>query len=99
MVNRVETIKRSHQQSGHLSSGSERLEVILSSFFSPKGKNVDIPFFYVFLMLDDKDPNFVSLRLGNGIGASTGFGTIGGGNSIFDSKQESSLMSVLTSCR
>jgi hypothetical protein len=52
VVSRVETIKKNHQQSGHHSSGDERLEETCSSFLSPKGKNVDIPFLYVFLMLD-----------------------------------------------
>jgi hypothetical protein len=55
VVSRVETIKKNHQQSGHHSSGDERLQEIRSSFLSPKGKNVDIPFFYAFLMLDNVD--------------------------------------------
>ena len=35
VVSRVETIKKNHQQSGHHSSGDERLEEICSSFLSP----------------------------------------------------------------
>jgi hypothetical protein len=55
------------------------LEVICSSFLLPKGKNVDIPFFYAFLMLDTADLTFMSRKLEDGAGASIGFGTVGGG--------------------
>jgi hypothetical protein len=53
------------------------LQEIRSSFLSPKGKNVDIPFFYAFLMLDNVDLTFVSRKLEDGVGASAGFGTVG----------------------
>jgi hypothetical protein len=79
VVSRVETVKKNHQQSGHHSSGDERLQEINSSFLSPKGKNVDIPFFYTFLMLDNVDLTFVSRKLEDGVGTSAGFGTVGGG--------------------
>jgi len=79
VVSRVETVKKNHQQSGHHSSGDERLQEINSSFLSPKGKNVDIPFFYAFLMLDNVDLTFVSRKLEDGVGTSAGFGTVGGG--------------------
>jgi hypothetical protein len=46
---------------------------------SPKGKNVDICYFYAFLMLEEKDLKFASRQLEDGVGASAGFGTVGGG--------------------
>ena len=87
MVSRVETILRNHQQSRHHSSGNERLEEICNSFFSPKGKNVDIPFFYAFLMLETTDLTSVSRKLGDGVGAGAGFGTVGGGKNVSESKK------------
>jgi hypothetical protein len=42
VVNRVETIKRNHQQSGLHSSWNEGLEEIQNRLLSPKGKNIDI---------------------------------------------------------
>jgi hypothetical protein len=83
----VKTIKKNHQQSDYHSSGDERLEEICSSFLSPKGKNVDIPFFYAFLMLDTVDLTFVSRKLEDGVGASAGFGTVGGGRIVSESKK------------
>jgi len=41
-VQKVETILKDHQQSGHHSSGDERLLEIHNSFLSPRGKNVDM---------------------------------------------------------
>jgi DNA topoisomerase IB len=46
---------------------------------SPKGKNVDMCYFYAFLMLEEKDFKFASRQLEDGAGASAGFGTVGGG--------------------
>jgi hypothetical protein len=77
-VQKVETILKNHQQSGHHSSGDERLLEIRNNFLSPKGKNVDTGFFYKFLMLEDKDLKFASRSLEGGVGASAGFGTVGG---------------------
>ena len=79
IVARVETILRNHQQSGHHSSGDERLHEIKTSFINPKGKNMDMSFFYAFLMLEDKDLKFASRQLDEGVGAAAGFGTVGGG--------------------
>jgi hypothetical protein len=87
VVSRVETILRNHQQSGHHSSGNKRLEKIRYSFLSPKGKNVDIPFFYAFLMLETTDSTFVSRKLGVGVGASAGFGTVGGDKVVSKSRK------------
>jgi len=70
---------KNHQQSGHHSSGNERLIEIKSSFLSPKGKNVDIGNFYAFLMLETKDLKFASRSLEPDVGASAGLGTVGGG--------------------
>jgi hypothetical protein len=87
VVSRVETKLRNHQQSGHHSSGNERLEEIRNSFLSSKGKNVDIPFFYAFLMLETTDLTFVSRKLGDRIGANAGFGAVGGGKNVSESKK------------
>jgi hypothetical protein len=87
VVCRTETIKKSHQQSGHHSSGDKRLEEICSSFLSLNGKNVDIPFFYAFLMLDTVALTFVSRKLQDGAGASTGFGTVGGVRVVLETKK------------
>jgi len=78
-VQRVQTILKNHKQSGHHSSGDERLMEIRNSFLSPKGKNVDMGLWYAFLMLEDKDLNFVSRNLQEGVGAAAGLGTVGGG--------------------
>jgi hypothetical protein len=56
-------------------------------FLSPKGKNVDNPFFDAFLMLDTIDLTFVSGKLEDGVGASAGFGTVGGGRIVSESKK------------
>jgi len=44
-VQKVETALKNHQQSGHHSSGDERLLEIRNSFISPRGKNVDMGIF------------------------------------------------------
>lgn len=79
VVSKVETILKNHKQSGHHSSGEERLQEIKNNFLNPKGKNVDYSYFYAFLMLEEKDLKFASRHLEEGIGASAGFGTVGGG--------------------
>jgi hypothetical protein len=76
---KVETILRNHKQSGHHSSGEERLQEIKNNFLNPKSKNIDYSYFYAFLMLEDKDLKFASWQLEEGIGTSAGFGTVGGG--------------------
>jgi hypothetical protein len=87
VVSRVETIPRNHQQSGHHSSGNESLKEIRKSFLSPKGKYVGIPFFYAFLMLETTDLTTISRKLGDGVSASAGFGTVGGGKVVSESKK------------
>jgi hypothetical protein len=79
VVAKVETILKNHKQSGHHSSGEERLQEIKNNFLNAKGKNIDLSYFYAFLMLEDKDLKFASRQLDDGIGASAGFGTVGGG--------------------
>jgi len=79
---RYKKILKNHQQSGRHSSSDERLLEIRNSFFSPKGKNVDMGFFYAFLMLEDKDLKFASPSLEDGVGASAGLGTVGGGVAV-----------------
>jgi len=59
-VAKVETILKNHQQSGSHSSGDERLNEIKTSFLSPKGKNIDMCYFYAILMLEEKDFKFAS---------------------------------------
>ncbi len=59
----METIIKNHQHSGHLSSGEEWLHEVNNSFLNAKGKNVDISYFYEFLMLEDKDLKFASRQL------------------------------------
>ncbi len=86
-INKVETILKNHHQSGHHTSGNERLQEICNSYLSPKGKNIDLAFFYAFLMLEEKDLHFVSCRLDEGVGASAGFGTTGGGVSVLQKKK------------
>jgi hypothetical protein len=54
---------------------------------SPKVKNVDIPFFYAFLMLHTADLTFVSRKLEDGVGASAGFGRAGGSSVVSESKK------------
>jgi len=80
-VQKVETILKKHQQSGHHSSGDERLLEIQNSFLSPKGKNVDMGIFYDFL-LEDKDLKFASRSSEGGVGASAGLGTVGSGAAV-----------------
>jgi hypothetical protein len=53
-------ILKNHQQSGSHSSGDERLNEIKTSFLSPKGKNIDMCYFYAILMLEEKDFKFAS---------------------------------------
>jgi oligoribonuclease NrnB/cAMP/cGMP phosphodiesterase (DHH superfamily) len=79
VVSKVETILKNHQQSGHHLTREERLVEIKNSFLSPKGKNVDMSYFYVFLMPEDNNLNFASRQLEDGVGASAGFGKVGGG--------------------
>ena len=86
-VQKVETILKKHQQSGHHSSGDERLLEIQNSFLSSKGKNVDMGIFYAFLILEDKDLKFASRSLEGGIGASAGLGTVGGGAAVVASRK------------
>jgi len=81
-VQKVETVLKNHKQSGHHSSGNETLLEIRNSFISPREKNVHMGIFYAFLMLEDKDLKFASRSLENGIGASAGLGTVGGGASV-----------------
>jgi hypothetical protein len=45
MVQKVEMVLKNHQQSGHHSSGDERLLEIKNSFISPRRKNVDMGIF------------------------------------------------------
>jgi hypothetical protein len=78
-VQKVETILKNHKQSGHHSSGDDRLLEIKNSFITHKGRNVDIGNFYTFLMLETKDLKFASRSLQPGVGASAGLGTVGGG--------------------
>ncbi len=73
MMKKLETIKKNHQQSEHHSSGPEQLEEIFTSFLSPKGKNVDIPFLYAFLILDYEDFILVSRSLEDGVSTSAVF--------------------------
>jgi len=95
VVSKVETILKNHHQSGHQSTGEERLIEIKNSFLSPKGKNIDMSYFYAFLMLEDKDLKFASRQLEDGVGASAGFGTVGGGATATKRKRHSQE-SVLT---
>mmetsp|Transcript_3838 Transcript_3838/g.5703 ORF Transcript_3838/g.5703 Transcript_3838/m.5703 type:complete len:126 (-) Transcript_3838:1537-1914(-) len=78
-VQKVETILSNHRKSGHHTSGDERLLEIKNSFITRNGKNIDMGYFYAFLMLEDKDLKFVSPSLDIGIVASVGLGTTGGG--------------------
>ncbi len=59
-VAKVETILKNHQQSGSHSSGDERLNGIKTSLLSPKGKNVEMCYFYLFLVMEEKDLKFAS---------------------------------------
>jgi hypothetical protein len=79
LVSKVDTILKNHKQSGHHYSGEERLQEIMNNFLNPKGKNVDYSHFYAFLMLEEKHLKFASWHLEEGIGASAGFRTVGGG--------------------
>jgi hypothetical protein len=74
VVAKVETILKNHKQSGHHSSGEERLQEIKNNIL-----NSNYSYFYAFLMLEEKDLKFASRQLEEGIGASAGFGTVGGG--------------------
>jgi len=62
-VQKVETILKNHKQSGHHSSGDDRLLEIRNSFITNKGKNLDMGTFYAFLILEDKDLKFGVLVL------------------------------------
>jgi len=62
-VQKVETILKNHKQSGHHSSGDDRLLEIRNSFITNKGKNLDMSTFYAFLILEDKDLKFGVLVL------------------------------------
>ena len=46
VVAKVETILKNHKQSGHHSSGEERLQEIKNNFLNPKSKNIDYSYFY-----------------------------------------------------
>jgi hypothetical protein len=78
-VAKVEMILKNHQQSGSHSSGDERLNGIKTSLLSPKGKNVEMCYFYLFLVMEEKDLKFASRQLEGGVRASAGFGTVGSG--------------------
>jgi hypothetical protein len=78
-VQKVETILKNHKQSGHHSSGDDRLLEIKNSFITHKGRNVDISNFYAFLMLETKDLKFASRSLEPGVGPSAGLGTVDSG--------------------
>jgi hypothetical protein len=78
-MQKVQTVLKNHKQSGHHSSGDEWLMEIQNSFLFPKGKNIDMGLWYAFLMLEEKDLNFVSRNLQEGVGAAAGLGTVGGG--------------------
>jgi hypothetical protein len=60
---------------------------IQNSFLSPKGENVDMGLWYAFLMLEEKNLNFVS-RNKEGVGAAAGLGTVGGGAAATTSYQK-----------
>jgi hypothetical protein len=75
-VVKVETILKNHKQSGHHSSGEEKLQEIKNNFLNPKCMNIGYSYFYAFLMLEDL--KFASRQVEEGIGASAGFGTVGG---------------------
>ncbi len=77
-MSRVETILDNHQQNGHHSSGDKHLHEIKSSFLNAKGKNMDMSYFNAFQCLRTKIFKFASHQLDDGVGASAGFGTIGG---------------------
>jgi len=62
-VAKVETILKNHKQSGHHSSGEERLQEIKNNFLNPKGRNIDYSYFYAVLMLEEKDLKFSSRQL------------------------------------
>ena len=95
-VQKVETVLKNHQQSGHHSSGDERLLEIRNSLIPPRGKNVDMGIFYAFLMLEDKDLKFASRSLENGVGASAGLGTVGGGASVVINRKRDASEAALS---
>jgi len=67
-----------------------------NSFLSPKGKNIYMGIFYAFLMLEDKDLKFASRSLEDGVGASAGFGTVGGGAAVALNKKRDALEAALS---
>jgi hypothetical protein len=95
-VQKVEAILKNHQQSRHHSSGDERLLEIRNSFLSPKGKNIAMGIFYAFLMLEDKDLKFSIRSLEDGVGASAGFGTVGGGAAVALNRKRDALEATLS---
>jgi len=87
-VQKIQTILKNHKQSGRHSSGDEGLMEIRNSFLSPKGTKVDMGIWYAFLMLEDKDLNFVSRNLQEGVGAAAGLGTVGSGAAAITSNRK-----------
>ena len=54
-VLKVGNALKNHRQSGHHSTGNDRLQEIKNTYMSPKGKNVDMSYFCAFLMLENID--------------------------------------------
>jgi hypothetical protein len=66
-----------------------------NSFLSPKGKNIYMGIFYAFLMLEDQDLKLASRSLEDGVGASSGFGTVGGGAAVALNRKRDALEAAL----
>lgn len=63
LLQKVKTILQNHQQSGHHSSGERWLHAVQNSFLNGICKNIDVSYFYAFLLLEDKVLKFASRKL------------------------------------
>jgi hypothetical protein len=76
---RVENIKRRHEVSGKHKSGHEKMLEIHNEYVQPKGKTLDVAYYYEYLHLHEEDLNYMSRRLDENVGVEAGVTTEGGG--------------------
>jgi hypothetical protein len=76
---RVENIMRRHDTSGKHKSGPEKMLEIRNEYIQPKGKTLDVAYYYAYLQLHEEDLNYMSWRLDENVGVEAGVSTEGGG--------------------
>jgi hypothetical protein len=62
VINKVDSMIKTHKKNVLQKTDEERIQDIRNSFFSPKCKDVEIAFFYAFMLLENQDLGFALIR-------------------------------------